>query len=507
VIDRARALLLVCGVLITNAAAQSATGWKLLWSDEFNGPAGQLPDAKKWTYDLGYDCCGNNEIETYTNSTKNVFQDGNGNLVIRALRDSAGNYTSARIKTQGLFSFTYGRVEARIKLPYGEGIWPAFWMLGADITSVGWPQSGEVDIMENFGPASNNISINNGSLHGPGYTGGLVGQSYTLPFGQKVSDDYHVYAVEWAKDSMKYFVDGTLYETQTPATIPSGSQWVFNGQPFFLILNVAIGGPNTGSFVGTPDSTTPFPSDMLVDYVRVYQPASVGANTPVITPGRVQNAASYLGTIAPGSLVALWGTNLADNTYPDTFDTNANSFSTDVGGTAVTVDSVKAPLIYVSPTQINFQIPWETKPGPLVNIQVSRNGAVSNIEPVTLTATAPSVYFTDYNTGAATLAACQNGTCAMWGNGFGPKNTPSQDGAGAPRTFASLKDIETTNPCTLTISGNDANVIYCGDAPGLIIDQIVFTFPAGLAANQPFYDAALTIGGVTGHSRIPPPPK
>src|SRR5581483_2606209 len=145
--------------------------------------------------------------------------------------------------------------------------------------------------------------------------------------------------------------------------------------------------------------------------------------------------------------------------------------------------------------------------GPLVNIQVTRNGAMSNAEPVTMDSTAPSVYFTDYDTGAATLAACQNGTCAMWGNGFGPKNTPSQDGVGAPLNFASLQDIETRNPCTLSIAGLDANVIYCGDAPGIIIDQIVFTFPTGLPANQPWYDAALTIGGVTGHFRIPPPPK
>src|SRR5581483_5483949 len=129
----------------------------------------------------------------------------------------------------------------------------------------------------------------------------------------------------------------------------------------------------------------------------VYQPTSVGANSPVITPGRVQNAASYLGAMAPGSLAALWGTSLADNIYPSTFDHDSGAFANNVGGTSVTVDSVKAPLIYVSPTQINFQIPWETKPGPLINIQVSRNSAMSNAEPVTIDSTAPSVYFTDYD--------------------------------------------------------------------------------------------------------------
>ncbi|HZU25896.1 MAG TPA: glycoside hydrolase family 16 protein, partial [Bryobacteraceae bacterium] len=320
----------------TLAAAQSGSGWNLVWSDEFNGPAGQLPDSAKWTYDLGYDCCGNNEIETYTQSTNNIFQDGKGNLVIRALKDSAGNYTSGRIKTQGLFSFTYGRAEARIKLPYGKGIWPAFWMLGANITSVGWPQCGEVDIMENFGPAQNDLSNNAGSLHGPGYTGAAVGQKYTLPFGETVSDDYHIYAIEWSPNSMQYFVDGTLYETQTRSTIPSGTQWVFNNQPFFLILNQAIGGPNSGDFIGTPDSTTPFPSDMIVDWVRVYQTATVSDTTPVITPGRVLNAASYLGSMAPGSLAALWGTSLSDKVYTNLFDSGKNAFPTTVAGVSVT---------------------------------------------------------------------------------------------------------------------------------------------------------------------------
>ena len=241
----------------------------LVWSDEFNGSAGSLPDATKWTYDLGGGGWGNGEAEVYTNSPNNVSQDGKGNLAITAI-DTNGAYTSARIKTQGLFAPQYGRIEARIKLPYGQGIWPAFWMLGADIATVNWPNCGEVDIMENFGAYNHEGGTNNGSIHGPGYTGSLVGATYTLPGGALLSADYHVFAIEWSANSMEFFVDGNSYEKQTPATIPSGTQWVFNA-PFFLLLNVAVGGPTT--FLGPPNGSTSFPQTMLVDYVRVYQEA------------------------------------------------------------------------------------------------------------------------------------------------------------------------------------------------------------------------------------------
>jgi beta-glucanase (GH16 family) len=238
------------------ASAQTTTGWKLVWSDEFNGPAGASPDPANWNYDLGNNNgWGNGEAEVYTNSTANVFQDGNGNLVIRAIRDAAGKYTSARLQTGSPgastqttnLSWQYGRIVARIKLPFGKGVWPAFWMLGENINSVGWPTCGEVDIMENFGTFNNNVSTNNGTAHGPGYSGGNgIGKSYTLPFGEKVADDYHVYVIEWSQDSIEFFVDGASYHKVTPASLPAGRQWVFNN-PFFILLNLAIGGPNTGS--------------------------------------------------------------------------------------------------------------------------------------------------------------------------------------------------------------------------------------------------------------------
>ena len=245
-------LVLLAGVV---APAQTATGWKLVWSDEFNGPAGTPPDSTQWNYDLGGGGWGNGEAETYTNSASNIFQDGLGNLVIRAIRDASGNYTSARIQTgsPGASTHTadgswqYGRIQARIKLPFGKGVWPAFWMLGENIGSVGWPTCGEVDIMENFGTFNNNASINNGTAHGPGYSGGSgIGKSYTLPFGEKVADDYHVYAIEWSPDSVEWFVDGASYHKVTPASLPVGRQWVFNNQFFILLTAVQNSHKNSG---------------------------------------------------------------------------------------------------------------------------------------------------------------------------------------------------------------------------------------------------------------------
>ncbi len=245
-------------------------GWLLTWSDEFNGPDGSAPDGKKWTYDLGGEGWGNEELETYTARPQNVQIRG-GNLVITALEETytgkdglARNYTSARLKTQGLFARAYGRFEARIKIPKGQGIWPAFWTLGDDIGTIGWPKSGEIDIMENIGREP---GINHGSLHGPSTvkpTSDLSG-AYVLPTGQRLSDDFHVYAFEWEPDTVRFYFDSINYATFTKAQWPAGGQWVFD-HPFFIILNVAVG----GNWPGNPDATTVFPQEMLVDYVRVY---------------------------------------------------------------------------------------------------------------------------------------------------------------------------------------------------------------------------------------------
>jgi beta-glucanase (GH16 family) len=245
----------------TTASPTPTTPATQVWADEFTGPATAAPDSTKWTYDLGAGGWGNQELETYTNQPQNVFVDGAGHLIIRVER-SGSTYTSARLKTQGIFSTRYGTIEARIRLPFGQGIWPAFWMLGTNITSAGWPQCGEIDIMENIGREP---SINHGSAHGPGYSGGnAITGLFTLPGGARFSDDFHIFTIQWAPGSIKFFVDGTAYKTVTTASLPAGAPWVFDN-PFFLILNVAVG----GNFPGAPDATTQFPQQMMVDYVRV----------------------------------------------------------------------------------------------------------------------------------------------------------------------------------------------------------------------------------------------
>ena len=231
------------------------------WSDDFDGPAGALPDPTKWTYDLGGGGWGNQELETYTSQPANVHLDGGGHLIIHVDRAGSG-YTSARIKTKGLFTPQYGRIEARIRLPFGQGIWPAFWMLGANYPTTPWPDCGEIDIMENVGREP---SVNHGSAHGPGYSGGSsISTAYTLPGGAKFSDDFHVFAIDWAPQSIAFSVDGNVYRTIRPGSLPAGAPWVFD-KPFYLILNVAVG----GTFPGNPNATTEFPQEMIVDYVRV----------------------------------------------------------------------------------------------------------------------------------------------------------------------------------------------------------------------------------------------
>jgi beta-glucanase (GH16 family) len=247
-----------------------STGFTLTWSDEFSSPNGSAPDASKWTYDIGGSGWGNQELESYTSRMQNA-QIQNGNLVITAMQENytgadgiARNYTSARLKTQNLFTQAYGRFEARIKIPKGQGMWPAFWMLGNDISQNGWPKCGEIDIMENIGREPGMV---HGSLHGPSSVAPTSDATSTisLPAGQNYADDFHIYAVEWEPGTVRFYVDSNNYATFTQPQWPAGGQWVFD-HPFFIILNVAVG----GSWPGSPDASTQFPQQMLVDYVRVY---------------------------------------------------------------------------------------------------------------------------------------------------------------------------------------------------------------------------------------------
>jgi beta-glucanase (GH16 family) len=261
--------LLYAGTAGAGPADQPKSNWTLVWSDEFNGGNGSAPDHSKWVIESGGNGWGNHELEYYTNRVENI-QVNDGQLFITARRegysDSEGvfrGYTSARIKTAGKFSQRYGRFEARIKIPQGQGMWPAFWMLGDDIDKVRWPDCGEIDIMENIGKEP---GIIHGTIHGPGYSGEkAIGSSFSLAEGKKFADDFHIYAVEWETQVIRFYVDDHLYATRTPNELPVGAKWVFD-HPFFIILNLAIG----GDWPGAPDVHTKFPQSMIVDYVRVY---------------------------------------------------------------------------------------------------------------------------------------------------------------------------------------------------------------------------------------------
>jgi beta-glucanase (GH16 family) len=251
------------------------SGWRLNWSDEFNRGAGTAPNAAVWGSEIGDGTInsnpgwGNSELQYYTDSTQNAAHDGNGNLVltVREASDSGllcyygpCEYTSARLLTQHKLEFGYGRAEARIKVPEGAGLWPAFWSLGNDIGEVGWPQTGEIDIMEFVGREPTTVF---GTIHGPGYSGGQsFGDTYEV--GEPVGDQYHTFSVEWQPNLIVWYIDGIEYHRATPADV-APNEWVFD-HPFFLLLNVAVG----GNFGGPVGEATTFPQSMAVDYVRIY---------------------------------------------------------------------------------------------------------------------------------------------------------------------------------------------------------------------------------------------
>jgi beta-glucanase (GH16 family) len=234
----------------------------LVMSDEFN--VNGAPNPNLWSYNIGTgnNGWGNNELQYYTNRPENIKVE-NGVLKITARREQymGEAFTSARIVTKGKFETKYGRIEARIKLPRGKGLWPAFWMLGSNSDTAIWPQCGEIDIMEYLGSSPTKVF---GTVHGPGYSGGnAITKTFTLP-NSRFDTNFHVFGVEWDENYINFYVDDVLYNQITPSEVTG--DWVFNN-PFYIILNMAVG----GNYPGAPNSETPFPQEMLVDYVRVYQ--------------------------------------------------------------------------------------------------------------------------------------------------------------------------------------------------------------------------------------------
>jgi beta-glucanase (GH16 family) len=278
-----RTVTLNAGNYSLGVYAQSA-GWNFNWIEIVSGGTGPTPvfsdefnsiNSANWSHEVGGHGWGNNEREYYTNGNNAFIQfdpQANSNvLVLEARRDNPANYncwygrceyTSSRMNTSGKRTFQYGRIEARLKLPQTQGIWPAFWMLGNDIGSVGWPACGELDVMEHVGFEP---TVTHGAMHGPGYSGNTP-FSGTYFLNEQVNANYHVYAIEWNSTSVRWFVDGVQFYSVTRSQVQSYGNWVFD-HPMFLILNVAVG----GNWPGSPNGSSVFPQRMYVDYIRVYQ--------------------------------------------------------------------------------------------------------------------------------------------------------------------------------------------------------------------------------------------
>jgi len=269
---------------LASALGCAPSPWVQLWSDEFGGAAGAPIDSTKWRHDTADGCAagncgwGNNEKEYYSRAAENIALNGQGQLAIVARSAPAGltcyygpcRYTSAKVTTRGKMDVAPGRVEARIQLPVGQGLWPAFWLLGNGFPATGWPDCGELDVMENRGSAA---TITSSAIHGPGYSGNTpFVHPHALPHGS-YADGFHVFAVEWDSLTVRFFVDDTVHYVVTRREVEHFGRWVFD-QPFFVILNLAVG----GHFDGDPASDAVFPATMLVDYVRVYRRRAAGVH-------------------------------------------------------------------------------------------------------------------------------------------------------------------------------------------------------------------------------------
>lgn len=265
--NKIKYIFLISVVFVLNACSSDekqtvTTKTQLVMEDNFDVDG--APNPLYWDYNIGTGSngWGNNELQYYTDRPENIVVE-NGMLKITALQESylGSGFTSARILTKGKFEQQYGRIEARIKMPWGKGLWPAFWMLGSNIDSAPWPDCGEIDIMEYLGHQPTSVF---GTLHGPGYSGGdAISKGYSLT-NDRYDNDFHVFGIEWDENKINFYVDDVLYNQIKPEDVPG--DWVFN-QSFFMILNMAVG----GNYPGSPNAETTFPQEMLVDYVRVYQ--------------------------------------------------------------------------------------------------------------------------------------------------------------------------------------------------------------------------------------------
>jgi beta-glucanase (GH16 family) len=250
----------------SGAASRGGIG-SIAWSDEFNGRRGKLPNPTKWSLETGYGW-GDGELQSYTDRRANVSLDGKGHLAIIARRERytgpdgrTARFTSARMNTRAKFEFAYGRIEARIRMPAGRGLLPAFWAAGSNIDRVGWPEAGEIDVVEVNGSEPFTA---HGTLHGPRDGHEYFSIEASRQMRTALAKRFHLYGVSWSPGRIAFLVDGKVYGVKTPAALPSGARWSFDS-PFFLLFTLAVG----PRWLGPPDSTTPWPATMLVDWVRL----------------------------------------------------------------------------------------------------------------------------------------------------------------------------------------------------------------------------------------------
>ena len=383
-----RALSALCVLLPAFGNTSAAQTWNLSWSDEFNGPLNTPINPANWTYDTGI-LNVNNEVEYYcapgsntapcVAGTPNAYIDGNGHLVVQAIKISSSvtpysnSWTSARLKTINLQNFQYGRLEASMTLPVGAGLWPAYWALGNNINSVDWPTSGEVDFMENvpssggLGPTAIRSTIHGGNSSSSCYCGGSgIGAPYTFPNNDPNGTDvttFHAYGAIWSPNMIQFYVDNptNIFFVVTASDIPPAQQWDFN-HPFFLLLNLAVGG--TGSWPGPPDSSTPNPAVMTVDYVRWYQPSpltgpTMTASPITLTAGAGSSTVSLSSTSGAGRVYLSCSTTAPNASCSikssDPLNPNTVDFSNTPSGTATV--SVTTTAAAASPRPQTSRIP------------------------------------------------------------------------------------------------------------------------------------------------------
>jgi beta-glucanase (GH16 family) len=445
------------------AAAQN---WTLIWSDEFNGAAGSAPDSSNWKFETGNNNgWGNGELEYYcppgnntppcSASNPNILLDGNGNLVIQAVKTQSGTWTSGRMKTEGLREFQYGRIEAKMKLPVGAGLWPAFWMLGSNIGTVNWPTCGEQDIMEwvpQYTPTTTSSTI-----HGPGYSGGNgIGKKFIFPAGGRVDDaGFHTYGVIWSQDKMQFYRDDYTqpFFTVTSADIPAGKQWVYN-HPFFILLNLAVG----GGFPGPPDGSTPSPALALVDYVRVYQQSPAITVTSSNNPSVFGQTVTFTATLSPAS--ATGTVQFQDGATNLGAPVTVNNGTAIIAASSLSVGVHSITAVYSGDTIFagsTGSLPTQTVNQALTSASVSSSANPSSFgQTVTFTATVSAV---PPGSGApAGTVQFQDG-----GNNLGPAATLSGGTAMSSPTSS------------LTVGGHSITAIYSGNTNFMGSTSSLFT--------------------------------